>query len=171
MNMETGGFGGDDRRRYLVPALIVVAALVVLLLIIGITSAVRGRNASQPIATSAATPRPAIVATPATRTTGAFTSPRPSSVPSAAPSSAPGVVPSSAPSASAVYIIANTGGDNINLRRTASTSAEIVARLAEGDKVTEIGPTQMAEGREWRNVRTADGIDGWVASEFTQKAP
>lgn len=168
MNMETGGFGGDDRRRLLVPALIVVAALVVLLLIIGIASAIRSRSAAAPTATVAAvaTTRPPIVAgsaTVATRTVAPSNSPRPSTAPSTAPSTPPG--------ASTAYVIANTGGDNINLRRTASTSAEIVARLAEGDRVTEIGPVQTVEGREWRNIRTSDGIDGWVASEFTQKAP
>jgi len=172
MNMETGGFGGDDRRRLLVPALIVVAALVVLLLIIGIASAIRSRSAAAPTATVAAvaTTRPPIVAgsaTVATRTVVASTAPRQST----APSTAPSTPPSTPPGASTAYVIANTGGDNINLRRTASTSAEIVARLAEGDRVTEIGPVQTVEGREWRNIRTSDGIDGWVASEFTQKAP
>ncbi len=173
MNMETGGFGGDDRRRILVPALIVVAALVVLLLIIGIASAIRSRaSAAEPTATVAAiaTTRPPIVggsATVATRTAVPSTSSRPSTAPSAAPS----IAPSTAPSAGTAYVIANTGGDNINLRRTASTTAEIVARLAEGDRVTEIGPAQTVEGRQWRNIRTSDGIDGWVASEFTAVAP
>lgn len=174
MNMETGGFGGDDRRRLLIPALIIVAALVVLLLIIGIASAIRNRAAAAPTATvQVAATRPPIVAgsaTSGTRTVPTASS-RPSVAPSTGPSVAPSTAPSTAPGTSTAYVIANTGGDNINLRRTASTSAEIVARLAEGDPVTEIGPAQTVEGREWRNVRTSDGIDGWVASEFTQKAP
>ena len=174
MNMETGGFGGDDRRRLLVPALIVVAALVVLLLIIGIASAIRGRGSAAPTATIAAvaTTRPPIVAgsaTVATRTVTASNSPRPSTSPGV--SAAPSAAPSTAPSTGTAYVIANTGGDNLNLRRTPSTGAEIVARLAEGDRVTEIGPAQTVEGRQWRNIRTSDGIDGWVASEFTQVAP
>ena len=172
MNMETGGFGGDDRRKYIVPALIVAAALVVLLLILGIGAILRNRGsgaAATATVTRTAT-RPVIIGgsptAPATRTTGL-----PSSAPSQRPSTAPSTAPSAAPAAGASYVVANTGGDNINMRSSASASAEIVARLAEGDQIVEVGPPATADGREWRHVRTKDGIEGWVASEFTAPAP
>jgi uncharacterized protein YgiM (DUF1202 family) len=171
MNMETGGFGGDDRRKYIVPALIVAAALVVLLLILGIGAIIRSRgtgaNATATVTRTAT--RGVIIGgspTAATRTTAA-----PSTGTSPRPSTAPSTAPSAAPAAAASYVVANTGGDNINMRSSASASAEIVARLAEGDQIVEIGPVATADGREWRHVRTKDGIEGWVASEFTAPAP
>lgn len=172
--MESGGFGGDDRRKLLIPALIVAAALVVLLLILGIVALIRSRNnAVTPTATvtSTATRGPIIAGTPSlstTRTAVTGASPAASSRPSTAPAS---VAPSAAPGAGKAYVIANTGGDNVNMRSTASASADIVARLAPGDQIIEIGPVANADGREWRRVRTSDGIEGWVASEFTAPAP
>jgi len=167
MNMETGGFGGDDRRRFLVPALIVAAALVVLLLILGISALIRSRSGGSPTATIART------ATKSAPIVGSATAPRTpvpstggSTAPSARPSSAPSAAPSAAPTAK-TYTIANTGGDNINLRSDASTGAEVLAKLAEGDQVTEVGPSKTVDGREWKHVRTKDGIEGWVAAEFT----
>lgn len=178
MNMETGGFGGDDRRKYIVPALIVAAALIVLLLILGITAIIRSRNnAIAPTVAATSTRSVPIVAgssSPvASRTTAppvASTSPRPSVAPSTGASTAPSA--SGAPAgAGKAYVIANTGGDNLNMRSSASASAEVVARLAPGDQIVEIGPVANADGREWRHVRTSDGIEGWVASEFTAPAP
>jgi len=171
MNMETGGFGGDDRRKYIVPALIVAAALVVLLLILGIGALIRSRGGGG-TATATVTrtvARPPIIGSPsaaATRTTVL-----PSTAASPRPSTAPSTAPSAAPAAGASYIVANTGGDNINMRSSASASAEVVARLAAGDQIVEIGPVATADGREWRRVRTKDGIEGWVAAEFTAPAP
>jgi len=172
MNMESGGFGGDDRRKYIVPALIVAAALVVLLLILGIGAIIRSRgNVAAATATVTRTATRAVIiggspTTSATRTTGV-----PSTSPSTRPSTAPSTPPSAAPAARASYVVAKTGGDNINMRASASASAEIVARLAEGDQIVEVGPVATADGREWRHVRTKDGIEGWVASEFTAPAP
>jgi uncharacterized protein YgiM (DUF1202 family) len=169
MNMETGGFGGDDRRRFLVPALIVAAALVVLLLILGISALIRSRSGGSPTATVTRT------ATKSAPIVGSATAPRsaaPSASGSAAPSSRPSTAPSAAPStapAAVTYTIANTGGDNVNLRSDASTEAEVLAKLVEGDQVTEAGPSKTVDGREWKHVRTKDGIEGWVAAEFVTK--
>lgn len=180
MNMETGGFGGDNRRKYLIPALIVAAALVVLLLILGISAIIRSRNAaSAPTVTATrTTTRGPIVAGGSATPGGTRTTALPSAAASARPSAAPSTGASAAPSGSGAptgagkaYVIANTGGDNVNMRATASASAEIVARLAPGDQIVEIGPVANADGREWRHVRTSDGIEGWVASEFTAPAP
>jgi uncharacterized protein YgiM (DUF1202 family) len=168
MNMETGGFGGDDRRRFLVPALIVAAALVVLLLILGISALIRSRSGGSPTATvtRTATKAPIVGSATAPRTPGPSTGG--SAAPSARPSTAPSTAPSAAPSA-VTYTIANTGGDNVNLRSDASTGAEVLAKLSEGDQVTEVGPPKTVDGREWKHVRTKDGIEGWVAAEFTTK--
>lgn len=188
MNMETGGFDGDDRRKYIVPALIVAAALIVLLLILGITAIIRSRNsATSPTAVTSPTARGPIVAGSSspvsTRTTtapGASSSARPSTsgAPSTGASTAPGTGAGTAPSASGApngagkaFVIANTGGDNVNMRSSASAAADVVARLAPGDQIVEIGPVANADDREWRHVRTSDGIEGWVASEFTAPAP
>ncbi len=169
MNMETGGFGGDDRRRFLVPALIVAAAVIVLLLILGISAVVRSRTAAAVPATATVVrtaTRPPVVATPATRTPAPSAPTVPGAIPTPRPSGAPNPAPSAAPAGARAFLIANTGGDNINMRLTPSTTGEIVARLAQGDEVTEIGPPKNAEGRDWLNVRTADGLQGWIAAEF-----
>lgn len=171
MNMDTGGFGGDDRRKYIVPALIVAAALVVLLLILGIGAILRSRGSGTATATVARTATRAVIIGGSPTALVTRTTALPSTGASPRPSVAPSTAPSAAPAAGANYVVANTGGDNINMRSAASASADVVARLAEGDQIVEIGPVATADGREWRHIRTRDGIEGWIASEFTAPAP
>lgn len=171
MNMETGGFGGDDRRKYIVPALIVAAALVVLLLILGIGAILRSRGSGTATATVTRTATKAVIIGGSPTALATRTTAPPSTGASSRPNTGPSTAPSTAPAAGASYVVANTGGDNINMRSSASASADIVARLAEGDQIVEVGPVATADGREWRHVRTRDGIEGWIASEFTAPAP
>lgn len=69
-------------------------------------------------------------------------------------------------------VVANTENQGVNMRREASTSAEIVQLLAEGTALSVVaGPTE-ADGFTWWQVKLADGdLTGWVAAPFLQVAP
>lgn len=60
-----------------------------------------------------------------------------------------------------------TGGGPLNLRASATTGADIVARLANGTPLRNLG-CRMAEGRRWCRVATLSdpGFEGWAAGEF-----
>jgi hypothetical protein len=81
--------------------------------------------------------------------------------------------PTSTPLPSAV--IRGTGADGLSLR-PAPGSSERLAVIAEGASITLTGEEQSAEGRTWKEVKTADDRAGWVAAEFlegpgTSRAP
>jgi SH3-like domain-containing protein len=69
------------------------------------------------------------------------------------------------------YIVVNTEGELANLRREPALTAEIVAKLPEGTRLEQIGPDRQAGGRTWRNVRAANGHQGWIAATLTRPAP
>ncbi|GHC54096.1 SH3 domain-containing protein [Neogemmobacter tilapiae] len=60
-----------------------------------------------------------------------------------------------------------TSGGPLTLRAEASTGAGVVARLATGTPLRNLG-CRMAEGRRWCNVATLSdpGLEGWAAGEF-----
>lgn len=58
----------------------------------------------------------------------------------------------------------------VNLRSGPSVDALVVRVLEFGEEVTALGGVRQLEGRSWRNIRTADGQDGWVAEEFLAPA-
>jgi N-acetylmuramoyl-L-alanine amidase len=58
--------------------------------------------------------------------------------------------------------------DNVNLRATPSTSAEILAKLPFGATVTLLGRDNVGG---WVRVRTADGKTGWLAARFLSITP
>ena len=65
----------------------------------------------------------------------------------------------------------DTGGSGANLRERPSSTAPIVKTAPEGGLLQVVGEDQQAEGRTWRNVRDADGSQGWVAAELVERAP
>lgn len=69
------------------------------------------------------------------------------------------------------FVVVNTGGDNVNLRAEPNASAGVVAKLTEGDRVEQLGPDRLGDGRNWRNVRTANGIEGWIDAVFLAEFP
>jgi uncharacterized protein YraI len=69
--------------------------------------------------------------------------------------------------------VANTDGQNLNLRAGPSVQQSIVARLPAGETLTVTGASRTAEGMRWLPVRTAAAQTGWVASDYVilQSAP
>lgn len=58
--------------------------------------------------------------------------------------------------------------DGLNVRASASTSAEVVTTLAQGQQVSIIGGPEDADGFSWWQVQLDDGTQGWVASQFLE---
>lgn len=65
------------------------------------------------------------------------------------------------------YRVVTSGGGTLNLRSGPSSGASVVARLANGQNVRNLG-CRMQEGRRWCRIATlADpGYEGWAAGEF-----
>ncbi len=68
-------------------------------------------------------------------------------------------------SASDVWVIAANG---LNLRAQPNTTANVVAVLTYGQRLTALAPktTPDAAGTSWQNVRTAANQAGWAAADF-----
>jgi hypothetical protein len=60
--------------------------------------------------------------------------------------------------------VANTGGQGLTMRR--SPGGDAVAVLPDGTVLTTTGEEQPSNGRQWRQVRDAQGREGWVAADF-----
>jgi sortase (surface protein transpeptidase) len=65
---------------------------------------------------------------------------------------------------------ATISGEAVNLRSSASTSADIVEVLSSGQAVTITGAPTEADGYAWLPVRLEDGTEGWVVQDFVQTA-
>ena len=169
MSVETGGpWYGDDRRRWLIPAAIGGGVLLLVLLLVG-ALALRGRGGDPTPTTGARAASPAttraIIGTVGTPG-GVAGSPAPR------PATTPTVGAATSPTAGGarVYVVANTGGDGLNLRRTPGPDGEVITRLPDGTRLESVGPDRTVNGVVWRNVRAPDGSEGWVAAEFTQES-
>lgn len=57
-------------------------------------------------------------------------------------------------------------GVGVYLRAEPSTTAEQLEYLVDGTVVTLLPGRQTAEDLEWAQVRTAEGLEGWVALDF-----
>ena len=55
-------------------------------------------------------------------------------------------------------------GDCLNLRTEASLEGRVLRCIAHAALLERLSPL----GGEWVNVRTPDGIDGWISSEFVR---
>lgn len=146
-----GDGGGSWSPGTFSPAVFIVAAVVVLLLA-GVAVLSRRGATAAPTATVPANAQP--------------TAPRPTAgqqptVAPAAPTAPPG------PSGR-VFVVANTGGQGVFLRRTPSFEDRDTA-YRDGTRLEQIGPDVTAEGRAWRHVRAPDGRAGWVPAEFTEE--
>jgi SH3-like domain-containing protein len=72
----------------------------------------------------------------------------------------------------ATLTVSNTGGSGVNFRAT--PGGAIIKTFPEGTKMLVVGDNQQADGRSWRNVRSPDGVVGWMAADFlsgTAQAP
>ena len=129
------------------------------------TSAPTGAPTKSPTATALAvtatvTPTATVTSTPATSTPiAATTAPTPAAPPSTEPA-----VTSIAP-AGYVYVISM---DGLNLRADHTVSSNILAALANGQRLQTnglgFGPDD--QGIQWLNVKTDDGALGWVAADY-----
>jgi hypothetical protein len=89
----------------------------------------------------------------------------------APPSGAPGQTPGQASANGERLRVIDTGGSGANLRERPAATAPIVKTVPDGALLQVIGADQQVDGRGWRNVRDADGTQGWVAAELVERAP
>ena len=107
-------------------------------------------------------------------TATAETAIEPSGEPSSAPSP-PGAATAAPPTATRpstgkTYVVANTGGDGVYLRRTPSLDDRDTA-YPDNTRLVQIGPDVQSGGITWHQVRTPDGKTGYVPAQYTQEAP
>jgi hypothetical protein len=62
-----------------------------------------------------------------------------------------------------------TDGDQLNVRLLPSLSANILAKVPDGDRVTLLEGPRYSEGFTWWKVRTAAGVEGWVVESVEDK--
>ena len=112
---------------------------------------------SSPTPTATATPTPSPSSTPAYSPTAQLS-------PATSTSETPSPVPSIAtPLAS---VVANTGGEGVNLRRSPSTSSARLRTIPEGAIVVATGPSVSAEGYVWYPVRDSRETSGWIQARY-----
>ena len=69
------------------------------------------------------------------------------------------------------YVVAGlVAGDTLNIRSTASTQSNIIARLNKGAKVRNLGCRQSGQTR-WCKIRSTGGVDvtGWVNGRYLRE--
>jgi hypothetical protein len=116
--------------------------LLALALLVGLALFVALRSLAQPLARSAAAPTVAATAT--------------SDVAVLVPVASPTALPRGA---------TVTAQDGLNLRKDHGSSAQLLASLSNGTRVTVVGGPVQADGHTWWNVEV-DGRRGWCAGEF-----
>jgi hypothetical protein len=122
-------------------------AVVAVVLIIGVVGTMRGRSGSSNPPTAATESAPAATAPPAKPTTA----PKPSAVP-------PTPVPPG-------MVVVNAGAEGVSLRTTAG-DGERLKIWKDGALMLPLGGEIEAAGRPWKQVRDAEGNEGWMAAEF-----
>lgn len=78
-------------------------------------------------------------------------------------------VPTAPPSAARTFVVANTGGEGVYLRRTPRL-ADRDTPYADGTRLVAIGADVAGEGQQWHHVRTPDGKTGYVPTVYTVEA-
>lgn len=63
----------------------------------------------------------------------------------------------------------NTPGECLNLRTGGGLGSSIVTCLKHGARFRVIGESVLVGGRMWAKVRTDDGLEGWLATEYLSK--
>ena len=109
-------------------------------------------NLGSPTATSAAGVPPTHIAGTATSSTGAGATP-----------------PASATLKAGGKAVVSAGGTGVNMRASPNTTAEIVAKLADGTDVTITGDSKAGENYTWWPVKVGDKT-GWIAGDFLKPA-
>jgi hypothetical protein len=68
--------------------------------------------------------------------------------------------------AARTFVVANTGGEGVYLRRTPRLADRDTAYV-EGTQLVTIGADEQGEGQSWHHVRTPDGKTGYVPAQYT----
>lgn len=126
-------------------------------------------KASGPLVQASATPKPTVVleastqtpdsTTPTVMVTPALPSPTPTSVP---PMVTVGPVVASP---TVTLFVGNTGGDGVYIRATPNLDDKLIA-WPDGSAMTVLGAALDKAGRLWFNVRSSDGVIGWVPESY-----
>lgn len=149
------------------PAILLVAVIVIAILV-GAAVFSR-RNAPSPTPTTNAGGQP--VAAPASAAASSAGSGAASAPPSAAATARPSVAASaSATPAPRAWVVANTDGDGVYLRRTPKLADKDTAYV-DGTRLVQIGEDVTADGELWHHVRAPDGKSGYVPARYTADAP
>ena len=67
--------------------------------------------------------------------------------------------------ATRTFVVANTGGEGVYLRRTPRLADRDTAYV-EGTILTAIGADEQVDGQSWHHVRTPDGKTGYVPAQY-----
>lgn len=68
------------------------------------------------------------------------------------------------------YLVANTGGDGVFLRKAPQDGAKLAA-WPDNTPLIEAGPDQTINSTTWRHVRAPDGSEGYVPAQYTTLKP
>lgn len=66
------------------------------------------------------------------------------------------------------YEVVGVGDLGLLVRPEPGTALDPVETLLEGAVVTRIGADVTGADRAWRHIRDLDGVEGWIAAEYTQ---
>ena len=77
--------------------------------------------------------------------------------------------PAAKPGAPAERVkVVNVDGGTANVRSDPSTTADVVAEIAEGTILDIVGPNKDGDGRTWRNVKVSPTQNGWIVATLTE---
>jgi hypothetical protein len=68
--------------------------------------------------------------------------------------------------AARTFVVANTGGEGVYLRRTPRLADRDTAYV-EGTQLVAIGADEQGDGQSWHHVRAPDGKTGYVPVQYT----
>lgn len=75
------------------------------------------------------------------------------------------------PAQPSFFVVTGTGGQGLFLRPEASLDRAPLTTLPDGTRVEQVGDDVPGANYVWRRVRTADGLEGYVAVDFLTPAP
>lgn len=87
------------------------------------------------------------------------------------PAAQPEPAAAPAPAAFGRFTVVGTGGQGLLLRPGPSRDGAPIATLPDGTQVEQIGEDVPGGDFVWRQIRTPDGQEGWVAVDFLVAAP
>lgn len=98
----------------------------------------------------------------------------PESEPGGTPAAGTPTSPAAGTPAATRFRITRTQNENLNMRASASTQAQILARLPPNTIVEDAGETATgpagAQQVQWRKVKAPGGQVGWVPEQYLEKA-